>query len=340
MSSRRRAIAIALGLLLVSCARHRHHAVGRDGAIVDRAPCAIAGDYATWVKAYGDDLAFEANKSGLDLELAETPADVIYPRAEYEALQRAGAAGRCVKLRYFSDGLRVTGFVVRPKIEPGVRRPAILFARGGNRELGKIDEHVLMDFQRFADAGFVVIGTQYRGVDGGEGKDEFGGADVDDVLALVPLARALPDVDGDNLFLLGGSRGGMEELLAIKRKIPVNAAAARSPALDLQEVGRQRPEMREVFSALIPGFADHEVEELRKRSPMAWPEAIDVPFLFFQARQDWRVPFGDATRFDVLLRAHDKPHELVVYERDGHGLWFHREDVLARTIAWFRRFQR
>jgi len=48
----------------------------------------------------------------------------------------------CYKIRYLSDGLKVVGFVVKPKAD-GSKFPAIIFNRGGHREFGKITKESL-----------------------------------------------------------------------------------------------------------------------------------------------------------------------------------------------------
>ncbi|HVN31382.1 MAG TPA: hypothetical protein VMT45_05310, partial [Thermoanaerobaculaceae bacterium] len=93
-------------------------------------------------------------------------------------------------LTYWSDGLRVKGFLGRPTKGTGV--PAIIFNRGGHGEFGELwGQHLIA----FVEAGFVAVGSQYRGACGSEGFDEFGGADVDDVVNLIPLLKGLPYVD-------------------------------------------------------------------------------------------------------------------------------------------------
>src|SRR4030095_14955865 len=96
-------------------------------------------------------------------------------------------------------------------------------------------------FYAYVSSGFVVIGSQYRGNDGGEGREEFGGADVCDVLHLIPLARALGYVDMHNVFMLGWSRGGMMTYLALKHEIPVNAVAVGGGLTDLVSEGKTSP---------------------------------------------------------------------------------------------------
>ena len=171
----------------------------------------------------------------------------------------------------------------------GKRLPLIIFNRGGNREFSKLTPRTKWGFFDYVVSGFVVIGSQYRGNDGGQGKEEFGGADVDDVMNLVPLVQSLGYVDMNNVFVLGWSRGGMMTLLALKRGLAVNAAAVGGALADLVSERAQRSSMEQVFKELIPNFATHADEALRDRSAVYWPERIKVPLLMLQGGADWRV---------------------------------------------------
>jgi dipeptidyl aminopeptidase/acylaminoacyl peptidase len=141
--------------------------------------------------------------------------------------------------------------------------------------------------------GFVVIGSQYRGADGGEGMDEFGGADVNDVLSLIPLASSLGYVDMRNVFMHGASRGGMQAFLAIRKGIPINAVAVNGALTNLPAAAKERHSVSErVWSRLIPGFADKTEEVLRERSAVYFADRINVPVLILQGGADWRSNAG------------------------------------------------
>jgi len=91
------------------------------------------------------------------------------------------------KIIYNSDGLKVSGYIAYPK-EQSKKFPSIVWCRGGLGELGVIDEFNAQGiFGTIASWGYVVFATQYRGNDGSEGFDEFGGNDLNDVLNLIPL---------------------------------------------------------------------------------------------------------------------------------------------------------
>ncbi len=108
-------------------------------------------------------------------------------------------------LTCWSDGLRVHGFLGRPKGDK--TRPAIIYNRGGSRKTGILAGPELIPY---VEAGYIVdTASQYRGNAGSEGKEEFGGSDVNDVLHLLALLNKQPYVDSERLGMVGISRGGM-----------------------------------------------------------------------------------------------------------------------------------
>jgi len=262
----------------------------------------------------------------------------FYSKDEFDSAKRSTTV-ECLKIQYLSDGLKVVGFIVRPNIQ-GKRYPVILYNRGGFGEMGKIDTWNLLDFYRFASSGFTVLASQYRGNDGGEGRDEVGGADVNDVINLMSLAATLPYVDTNNVFLYGLSRGGMMTLLTLKRGIVVNAAAVLGAVFDLEPFQQRAPGIFEHATKLIPDYPSRGAETLKERSAMNWPERVTVPLLIMQGGDDQEVPASEALAFASKLSALHKVYELVVYAEDIHEAAHNRLDRDARIIAWFQRYRR
>jgi dipeptidyl aminopeptidase/acylaminoacyl peptidase len=315
-------------------------AAGTDGSIVATEPCeAVDSSYDDYVsylhREYNDDV-----KSAKELGVALPPFEAL--RANYvtrEEYQQRLAAARdeCVRLRYLSDGLSVVGYVYKPR---GAERadhrwPAIIYNRGGNGDFGTIGTIDLLQLQPFLDAGFVVLAPQYRGSDGGEGKDEYGGADVHDVLNIVPVALALGYIDTDSLFMYGISRGGMESFLAIKQHMPVNAAAVMGASSDEVAEDQRRP-LRDVYEKLVPHFSDDPQARFRERSAIDWAEALDVPLLLMHGGSDWRVSPSNSIRLALRLEELHKPFSLFVYDGDDHQLTLHRQERDRQIIEWFR----
>jgi len=231
-----------------------------DGALVAEAPCVVSsptyGDYVTALKGRA---AADPKDTGFD----EAAFRRNTPEAWFLALKGAGGV-RCRRITYGSDGLRVTGFIVEPST-PG-RHPAVIFNRGGTQHFGAIRTADLVEFAGWALDGYVVVASQYRGNDGGEGREEWGGADVHDIVNLAVLARALPSVEPEALYMHGVSRGGMMTYRALAAGLRVRAAATVGAPADLAMGLTHRPEMEEVYRDLMPGYATRKAEHLRARS--------------------------------------------------------------------------
>ena len=281
-------------------------ATGRDGVIIDRQPV---------------DLAAVLPDAGYidDVELEE--------------------------ITYWSDGLRVKGYLARPKALPetGDSYPGIVVARGGNREFGAISsERAARQLGRYASWGYVAVASQYRGNSGGEGREEFGGADVDDLLNLIPLLEAEPAVDAERLGIYGGSRGGLMTYLALARSDRFAAAVVRAGVSDLISWQHERPGMAEVFRDLIPGYDPTDESTLYSRSPARWAQQLSktTPILMLHGTSDWRVSPQSALRMATALLDSNHPFRLVLLEGSDHSLSEHLDERDRLTREWLDRYVR
>lgn len=310
---------IALLVTLVT-AKAQNLATASDGSVVAQMPCRFT--------AFEDQSAF---------------ARRFYSKDEYEKAKNSRSI-ECLRIQYISDGLKVVGFLVKPRNSQGTRYPVIIYNRGGLLEIGKIETWNILDFYELASNGFVILASQYRGNDGGEGREEFGGADVNDVTNLLSLAASLPYADPKNIFFYGLSRGGMMTFLALQRGAVVNAAAVLGAIFDLEgalEPTKQRaPGIVELVTKLIPDYAGRGAAALSERSAMNWPEKVNVPLLIIHGGEDEEVPVSQALAFATKLSGLHKPYELVVYAKDIHEAANNRRDRDARIVAWFKRFLR
>ena len=327
-------------LLCLPASRAAAQAAQEDGTLVEQTPCpADTATYDRYVEAAKSFYAREveaAAQEGARIEAPADPTQGLLSKEDFER-QRAYEGFECRRITYLSDGLKVVGFLWKPKDTAGKKLPLIIYNRGGNREFGKLSPWVQRGFYPYVSNGFVVLASQYRGNDGGEGREEFGGADVRDVLNLSPLARSLGYVDMNNVFLLGWSRGGMMTALALKSGIPVNAAVIGGGPGDLVAAAKERPAFIEMWREMMPGFDARRDELLRERSAVHWADRINVPLLLMHGGADWRVDPGETLALAQKLQELGKTYELIIYANDDHRLSANRADSTQRMIAWFRK---
>ena len=280
-----------------------------------------------------------------------------FPRAVYEEA-RTQKEFDLLEITYSSDGLSVRGLLIKPKATGTRKWPVIIFNRGGNGDLGRITDNGqpcggmtntscldVADLYLLAKAGFVVIASDYRYQGATVKRDEWGGVEVDDVLNLVPALKSLDYVDSGRLFMLGLSRGGTMTYLAIKRGIPIKAAAVVGGVTDVKGWVEARPEMGLVkgnefidgFANIWPDYEHHAEEEYRARSAIYWADQINVPVLILHSRTDRMVPVTQALRMAEALQENVKVYALRIYERDGHPLPRNRDDRDRLIVEWFNR---
>ena len=242
------------------------------------------------------------------------------------------------KVKYLSDGLKVVAYLYQPVRVSDSKFPAIIFNRGSVLR-GDIAPELITFFHRLAREGFVVLAPLYRQSDGSEGRDEVGGADVDDLMNVLPLAKSLGFIDLNNLFLYGESRGGMMTYQAIKRDFPAKAAAVFGAFTDMEALIKFRPEVYKpsLLQQLWPDFDTRKEEIFKTRSALYWPEALNVPLLIMQGGADWSVNPSQSLALAQKLQNLGKTYELVIYAADGHGLRRNQLDRDRRAIAWFKR---
>lgn len=244
------------------------------------------------------------------------------------------------KITYLSEGLKVKGYLVTPK-ELG-NYPCIIYNRGGNREFGALSEAAaVLLFGPLASKGYVVIASQYRGNDGGEGQEEFGGQEVNDITILPEVLREVEGADTHKIGMYGWSRGGMMTYIALTKTDKIKAAVVGGAVSDSFETIEDRPDMETyVFSELIPNYHADKEAALTQRSAIKWVDKFpkNVPILMMHGTSDWRVKPEQSLRMAMEFEKYRIPYRLVMYEGDDHGISNHREEVNAQVLQWFDRF--
>ena len=328
---------VATLLLLAGVAAH---GAADDGTIVQQKPC-----FANPIKTYENYLervqgdyrreAGAASSEGFRQPPAAAPLDreTVEQRLAYEGFE-------CRSIVYLSDGLKIAGYLWKPKDVDGKKLPLIVYNRGGNRNFGRLSPWFDFGFYEYLRQGFVVLASQYRGGADSEGNDEYGGGDVHDVINLIPLARSLGYVDMNNVFMLGWSRGGMMTYLALKDGMKVNAAAVIAGATDPLATVKRRRSIAQVWQELSANLPENGDAALRERSVVYWPEKISVPLLILHGGADWREDPDKARELAKRLDELNKPHELVIYPDDDHGLTHHKAASEQKIVEWFKQYMK
>ncbi|MFN3872577.1 MAG: alpha/beta hydrolase family protein [Ignavibacterium sp.] len=245
------------------------------------------------------------------------------------------------KITYLSDGLKVKGYFAYPN-DSSKKYPCIIWCRGGYGNAGAIDKFTARGiFGQLASWGYCVFASQYRGNDGSDGHDDFGGDDVNDVLNLIPLADEIPQADKNIWGIEGWSRGGMMTYLTLTRTNIFKAAVVLGGIANLRCNADESKFMRRLYEHSLGNFTDEEFKRrCEERSIINFPEKLpkETPLLLIHGNADERVLPHDSIDLSYKLLEHKIPFRLVMLEGGDHFLKSHRKEVDEMRKNWYDRF--
>lgn len=236
-------------------------------------------------------------------------------------------ADKCTsyKFTYLSDGLKINAYISIPASFEKTQKQGkcLLYNRGGNRDFGKLEEDTTANICTVC--GRIVVASQYRGGGGSEGKDEFGGSDLNDVIKLVDLCEnKFSFVDMTDFCVAGVSRGGVMTYPAARKDKRIKRLIAVSAVSDLVEAYESRDDMKTVLKETVGCTPQEKPEEYKKRSAVYWADEINVPVLIIHSKRDNKVPYKQAKALYNKLKDHTEC-KLITYDDDSHGV-LHKED--------------
>jgi dipeptidyl aminopeptidase/acylaminoacyl peptidase len=284
---------------------------GPNGKIVDRAP--VRFDEAQLRNLGADAVAVRERLARIDVE----------------------------RITYLSGGYKVKGYLIAPK--RGEKLPCLIYNRGGIGDFAALtDLEAVLDLGTIASHGYVVVASQYRGNVGGEGKEEFGGADLEDVLSLFPLLESLPRADATRIGMYGRSRGGLMTYRALTRTDRVRAAIAVGGIADSFDVIAQRPEIERFYAERVPRWSEEREAALVARSAVRWPEKMSrkTPVLLLHGTADLGVPATQAMRLAESFLKLGHPFRLVLFEGGSHVLTEHLAERDRLVLDWLDTYVR
>lgn len=242
------------------------------------------------------------------------------------------------EITYESDGLTVKGFAVEPKAKG--KFPVVVYNRGGNRDFGKVNAaQLIIVTAKLASEGFVILASNYRGTDGTKGQDEFGGAEVDDVLTLAKTAKFIKKANAKKIGLFGWSRGSMMTYLALKGSNSFKTAVVVNGMTDLFEWAKERDGIeKEVYEECIPNYKIERERALKERSAIFWADRLSKKssLLIITGSQDELVNPEHSRRMAKELKKIKYDFEFKEFQTD-HQFNGKDDEINRELIDWFSR---
>jgi dipeptidyl aminopeptidase/acylaminoacyl peptidase len=256
------------------------------------------------------------------------------------------ALGNVEEIWYPSkDGLKIQGWIVKPvNFQAGRKYPLVLMIHGGPWSL--YDVGFSWSNQNFAANGYAVLYTNPRGSTG-YGQDfvngiqfSYPGKDYDDLMAGVDAAVAKGFVDERNLFVCGGSGGGLLTAWIVGHTNRFAAAVAMRPVIDwVSFVGVTDSGG---WYRQFEKFPWEDPSDHLKRSPLTYVGNVTTPTMVMTGEIDLRTPIGQSEEFYKALKMQKKETVLVRMPDEFHG-WrrpSHRLMQQLYLLAWFDKHKR
>ncbi len=254
--------------------------------------------------------------------------------------------GEVEELWYTSkDGLKVQGWLIKPaNFEAGKKYPLVLWIHGGPWAL--YDVGFNWSFQNFAANGYAVLYTNPRGSTG-YGQDfvngiqhSYPGKDYDDLMAGVDAAIAKGFVDERNLFVCGGSGGGVLTAWIVGHTNRFAAAVSMRPVINWHSfVGTTDGAS---WYRQFKKYPWEDPMEYAVRSPLHYVANVTTPTMVMTGEADLRTPMGQSEEFYRALKMLKKETLLVRMPDEFHG-WrrpSHRLLQQLYLMAWFDKHKR
>ncbi|MEO7602376.1 MAG: S9 family peptidase [Sphingomicrobium sp.] len=236
--------------------------------------------------------------------------------------------------------------ILPPDFDPAKRYPLILEIHGGPQTA--YGDNFSTDDQLYAAAGYVVLFANPRGSTSyGEAfanliDKDYPGHDYDDLMSSVDAAVATGFVDPANLFVTGGSGGGVLTIWITGKTDRFRAAATQKPVVELASFALTTDFAAGFAPAWRKQWPWEDPEGYWKYSPLSLVGNVKTPTLVVVGGEDHRTPVSQAEQYYAALQIRGVPTAFIKVPGVGHGITARPSQSAAKAsaiLAWFERYR-
>ncbi len=257
--------------------------------------------------------------------------------------------GEVEEIRWESsfDGRPVHGWIVKPPdFDPGRRYPFILEIHGG--PVSNYGDRFSAEMQLLASAGYVVLYANPRGSTSyGE---EFGdllyrnypGQDYDDLMSGVDAVIERGYVDEANLFVTGGSAGGIMTAWIAGKTDRFRAAAAQKPVINWISKTLTADNWYGYYFSRYEGLPWENPEPYWKFSPLSLAGNIETPTMIITGEEDLRTPLSESYQLFHALKMRGIDTAVIRLPGASHDMSRRPSQLMAKIaniVAWFEKYR-
>ncbi len=241
------------------------------------------------------------------------------------------------------DHKKIHGWIIKPPDFDASRKyPLILEIHGG--PFANYGDRFDLEKQVLAAHGYVVLYTNPRGST--SYGQEFGnlihhaypGDDFYDLSSGVDAVLARGYVDPENLFVTGGSGGGVLTCWMVDRTNRFRAAASLYPVINWESFILTADISSFVARYWFPSMPWDDPDHYRKRSLLSLVKNVKTPTMLMTGEADFRTPISEAEQFYQALKLLKVESALVRVPDEPHGISRHPSHHIAKmlyVVGWF-----
>jgi len=313
--------------------------ISKGGQVMNGFSVSRAGQVAATVtSAYRPAVlvTFNLQKPDVVKELVDVNADVLGDIK----------LGEQEELRFKApDGLDLQGWLIKPAdFEAGKTYPMVLWIHGGPWSMYALGFN--WGWQNFAASGYAVLFMNPRGSTG-YGQDfvngiqfSYPGKDFDDLMAAVDAALAKGFIDKDNLFVCGGSGGGVLTAWIVGHTDRFRAAVSMRPVINWHSFVGTTDGAN--WYRQFKKYPWEDPAEYAARSPLNYVANVKTPTMVMTGEADLRTPMGQSEEYYRALKILKKETLLVRMPEEYHGWRRPSHQLLqqAYLMAWFEKYRK
>lgn len=245
------------------------------------------------------------------------------------------------------DKKRIQGWICKPpNFDPKQKYPLILEIHGG--PFAAYGPHFSSEVQLYAAAGYVVLYTNPRG-SSSYGK-EFGNLihhnypsqDYDDLMSGVDAVIDKGYIDESQLFVTGGSGGGVLTSWIIGKTDRFRAAVVAKPVINWYSFVLHADNPAFFYKYWFPGLPWEHQEHYMARSPISLVGNVKTPTMLLTGEQDYRTPMSETEQYYAALKLNKVESAMVRIQEAGHGIAGKPSNLVAKVtyiLAWFEKYK-
>lgn len=233
-----------------------------------------------------------------------------------------------------------------PNHTKGDKLPLILEIHGGPH--AAYGPHFSMEIQLMAAQGYAVAWSNPRG--SSSYGEEFGNLihhnypseDYNDLMDVVDAAVSTGKIDYNNLFITGGSGGGVLTAWSIGKTDRFKAAVVAKPVINWMSFTLTADAYPYFSQYWIPGLPWEHAEHLWERSPLSLVGNVTTPTMLLTGEEDYRTPISESEQFYQALRLQGVDAAMVRIPGASHGIASRPSRLIQKIgniIAWFDRYR-